>query len=234
MHDQGNDRFGKSFVTKTSRLARVLLVTASVIALCGGSATAVPLKPVTHSNRQDPLHILYSQNSNDGGVAINSQNYTSGSSFDNDQAADDFVIPRGQVWRIREVDVVGAYIAGSGPATSENVTFYKNKKGVPGDPVTNGMFNELSGTGGPNFALVLPGKGLKLKAGRYWVSVVANEYLRGNGAWGWEVNSGLHGKFAVWKNPYNGFGTGCTTWQAIENCLGQGPDLMFTLRGSVR
>src|ERR1700731_3221642 len=81
-----------------------------------------PANPSTQSRKP----ILYNQNSNDEGIAIVSQNFTSGSSgavFDS-QGADDFVVPAGHKWTVGEVDVTGVYSNGKGPASSENVFFF--------------------------------------------------------------------------------------------------------------
>jgi hypothetical protein len=215
----------------------MLLTAASIVALSFASpAAARPFAPF--SGKARPFRAvaasktLYGQNSKDTGNHVNSQNFTGGTSTYTDAAADDFVVPRGQTWRITEVDVTGVYFNAYGPAASENVTFYRDKRGKPGDPVARGNFANLNGTGGPDFILTLPGKGLKLRAGKYWVSVVANlEFYEGGGEWGWEANSVQHGKLAMWENPFNGFGTGCTTWGPVESCLDSGPDLMFDLRG---
>ena len=214
----------------------ILLTAASVIALCAGGvlAAGLPLRSFSNANPFNDPHgakLLYNQNSNDEGNAINSQNFSRTFSTYNDQAADDFVIPKAQTWKIREVDVTGVYFSGSGPATSENVVFYQDNNGMPGNPVTKGTFDSLKGSGGPNFTIILPGKGLKLNAGHYWVSVVANVDYVNAGEWGWEVNSVQHGNQAMWQNPNRGLG-GCRTWGTIENCLGFGPDLMFDLRGT--
>jgi hypothetical protein len=177
---------------------------------------------------------LYNQNSNDAGDFVSSQNFTSGSTQFDAQGADDFVIPKGRAWEITEVDVSGVYFVGHGPATSENVIFYRNRRGKPGSPVKNGVFANLNGTGGPNFALVLPGRGIKLKPGRYWVSVVENADEFYQGAWGWEVNSTLHGEQAMWQNPGGYYGE-CNTWEPIDSCYDlKGPDLMFELKGKIR
>ena len=219
----------------------VLSVTVSVFVLCAGSASGSEHRTIENWGNDSAFsilkgaHVLYNQNSDDAGVSVNSQNYTSGSSRYDDQGADDFVVPKSKNWTITEVDVTGVYYQGSGPATSENVIFYKDKKGIPGDPVAKGTFNGLGGTGGPDFALVLPGKGLTIKPGRYWVSVIANMsfYPEGN-QWGWEVNPVRHGKQAMWRNPQGGFGS-CTTWGTIERCAdSSGPDFMFALRGSAK
>ena len=212
------------FMNKT-----ILLTAASVIALNAGNTFAgTPARPIS-----DKVNILWNQNSNDAGTSINSQNYTTSYTSNSDQAADDFVIPTGTKWTIREVDVTGAYYKGSGPASSENVMFYKNSSGKPGKPVRNGTFNNLNGGMGPSFSIKLPGKGITLKGGHYWVSVVANEVFIVAGLWGWEVNGVLHGDRAMWQNPGGGFAR-CYSWAPIEQCIGSGPDLMFELRGNAK
>src|SRR5207248_750267 len=132
------------------------------------------------------------------------------------------------------VDVTGEFDDGSGPATSENVVFYKNKNGMPGDPVTNGTFTNLNGTSGPSFAIVLPGRGIRLKPGRYWVSVIANMDFYAQGLWGWEASTVEQGHPAMWQNPGGGWGI-CLNWNTIEYCQGSsGPDFMFELKGKSR
>ncbi|HEY3779299.1 MAG TPA: hypothetical protein VGL35_14705 [Rhizomicrobium sp.] len=218
----------------------VLLLGVSVLALCASGAFAggPPLAPL--SAKAVSLLIergsrtLYNQNSDDADIAIASQNLTSGVSTSYDaQGADDFLIPKGQTWRISEIDVTGQYFSGFGPANSENLIFYKDRRGMPGRPVRNGTFNDLKGSGGPDFSIVLPGKGVKLQAGRYWVSVIANIDFQSEGLWGWEVNTKQHGKQAMWQNPSGKDGT-CRTWGTLEDCTGYGPDFMFSLRGKVR
>jgi hypothetical protein len=221
-------------VTKT-----VLLAAASIIVLCAG-ASASGVSSVTNSGQSASVvtlkqaKLLWNQNSNDANSQVDSQNFTGGSSSSfSCQGADDFVIPKGRTWAVTEVDVTGKYFNGSGPATSENIVFYKDTwKGMPGKPVRNGAFTNLNGIGGPDFAMVLPGKGLKLKAGHYWVSVIANVSFNVAGEWGWEVNGVQHGDQAMWQNPGGAFHV-CQTWGTIEGCANtQGPDFMFDLRGT--
>jgi hypothetical protein len=186
----------------------VLLLGASLFALCANGAFATGSTPIALSAKslswlgKGGAKTLYNQNSDNAHTAITSENETGGfsSSYD-DQGADDFVVPKGQTWTVTEDDVTGQYFESTGPANSENVFFYKDRKGMPGKPVRNGAFENLNGGGGPDFAVKLPGKGLKLKAGRYWVSVVANMYVPDEGLWAWEVSSRQHGKPAMWQNP---------------------------------
>lgn len=217
----------------------LLLTAASVIALCPGGVVAFGAGAATSSAR---LHafptpksakLLWNQNADYAGEAIGSQNFTGGSSSAfNAQGADDFVVPKGKTWKITEIDVGGLYFEGSGPAASENVIFYKDKQGEPDKPVRSGVYTNLVGTNGPNFSIVLPGEGLKLKSGHYWLSVIANiDFLTG-GDWGWNANTKQRGYQAMWQNPNGGWGI-CPTWGTIEDCAGSpGPDFMFDLKGT--
>lgn len=199
----------------------LLLAAASVIALTIGNAMAAsPHKQV-----------LYSQNSNPSFAYVNSQNDTGGQTAYDDQGVDDFIVPSGTTWKITEVDVTGCCAYTS--SITENVYFYKDKNGVPGKLVRHGSFLNLSGQGSPSFAMSL-GKGVKLIAGHYWVSVVANcDYETGCG-WGWGETSTINNDAALWQNPGNGHGSGCTTWTILETCFGSAyaGDFMFELQGT--
>ena len=212
----------------------MLLTTVSIIAV---SAVVTPfvLSDLAwgHSHPFQPIRVLYNQNSNDSGTFVNSQNFSSTTYYD-DQGADDFVVPQGRTWKVKEVDVTGVYFNGSGSANSVNVIFYKNDHGAPGAPLKNGTFNNLNAATGPNFLLQLPGTGVKLRAGRYWVSVVANSDWPSEPTWGWEVNSVQHGHEAMWRNPGGGLNPYCENWGMVENCVSTGPDYMFVLRGHSR
>jgi hypothetical protein len=178
--------------------------------------------------------VLYNQNSNPGGLVLLSQNFTSGTySSYSSQAADDFVVPKNHQWTVSEVDVTGLY-DGSGPATSEDVYFYADNEGMPGSIVNGGSFSNLKGSDNyGSFSINLGKKGVKLKAGTYWVSVVANcGYTTGCGLWLWEktINS-IQNSPAMWQNPSGGAGF-CPTWGSLNECWGtQNSDLTFDLQG---
>lgn len=212
----------------------ILLATVSCVSFCLSDTSAraqtcwtectfAPIRDAT---------LLYDQNNNYAGQYISSQNYTSGTfSSYNNQAADDFVVPNGSTWRILEVDVSGTYFNGSGPAASETVIFYKNYRGAPGRVI--GTFSNLNGsTDAGNFSISMPGKGIRLRSGKYWVSVIVNMNYQAYGQWGWNVNALQNGKQAMWQNPGGGFGY-CSTWCTIESLGFSGPDLMFALKGRI-
>jgi hypothetical protein len=225
----------------------VLLASAAALALSIGGASAHPApalhgkatasSKVVHWNKgvNRAASVLYDQNDDSQGYADVSQNFESSLDAYDAQAADDFVVPKGATWKVTEVDVSGLYFNGSGPANSLHVQFYKNKKGKPsGSPVADLDGLSYTDVGFGSFVIDLGKKGVKLKKGKYFVSVQANLNFSGGGEWGWSTRVDQAGKApAQWQNPGDGFGTGCTTWAEEQTCLGGigGIDHMFTLRG---
>lgn len=228
----------------------VLMASVAALALCvGGTAFAAGQQhPVMHAKNTHAkaqfktanraLTVLYDQNSDAEGYSDVSQNFESSLDAYDAQGSDDFTVPDGATWKITEVDVSGLYFKGSGPASgvasSENVFFYKAaKKGGPKKIVAefDNVVGDDDGTG--NFVINLGKKGAKLKAGNYYVSVQANMDFGTAGEWGWSTRNTQVGNPALWQDPGDGFGTGCTTWSDEQDCLGDlgGPDHMFTLRG---
>jgi hypothetical protein len=224
-----------AFMTKTA-----LLISAAALAISAGSAFAAQSPVLTsrgfdvHATRltipNAGLATLYAQNDHDGGVAVVSQMFQSSFPTYNPQGADDFVVPSGSVWKVKEVDVTGAYFNGVGPAASENVYFYREGKDqLPGKQI-RAIMSVVGADNGGSFVIKIPT--VRLKAGAYWVSVQANCNFNSCGEWGWEVRSLQSNNLAAWRDPSPG-GLGCgQTWQTMESCLNEGPDLMFALKGS--
>jgi hypothetical protein len=78
-------------------------------------------------------------------------------------------------------------------------------------------------------------KGVKLKSGHYWVSVYADmNFDGGAGQWGWGISLTVNNDDAMWENPNNGFGSGCTTWGTLGACIGYSGDFMFDLQGNAK
>jgi hypothetical protein len=145
-------------------------------------------------------------------------------------AADDFTVPGGHVWKVHKVIVTGVYFNGFGPAVSENVVFYTNAGGLP-----NEVKKEYVGLVGVDtfgsFEITLPTPatfpgGSPFGSGKtYWLSVQANLDFLVGGQWGWEGSLNSVGFDGVWRNPADGFATGCTSYTRELDCIqaGQGP-----------
>jgi hypothetical protein len=192
----------------------ILFASASALVLTFATASAAGSFSGQRVQSPKGTTMLYNQNSNGTGEAVTSD-------VGEAQAADDFVVPDGATWTITEVDVTGQFFNGSGPAGYENVVFYKDKGLYPGKALKKGTFNNIKGAeSGGNFAITLPGKGLKLEPGHYWVSVIPYcDFATGCGEWGWELSSVQNGNQAVSRS------TG-SKW------IIAGPGLMFDLQGT--
>ena len=227
-------------MTKTA-----LLASAAAVALSAGNALAASPLAVGHGTPQrvisaTPSATLYDQTSNVLGGALGSQNFGGTATLYDDQGADDFTVPAGAKWKIKEVDIPGVNY-GSHAASSLNVIFYKDKAGLPGKVASecdNQSSSGYNGSGGYaikiNGATCTGGVGPKLKGGAggktYWVSVVANQQFSTDSQWFWSMNGTIHGNDAQWQNPGGGFGI-CPTWCGTVNVVGYTADFAFTLKG---
>ncbi|HEX4158888.1 MAG TPA: hypothetical protein VHY79_10460 [Rhizomicrobium sp.] len=232
----------------------VLLTTAAALALCvAGAAQAAPgmhaagargtTHPVVHHAPPKGAKTLYDQNSSDGTYGFFSQTLSSYPQYD-EYLADDFTVPKGHSWTVSEVDTTGFYYNGPGPATSVNVLFWNNKKGLPNGKKPAVECDNLTPTGGLDtgaYEITLPKtckaqfKGGK-KGTTYWVTVQANlQGFNTSGYWAWGTDPTVHGNQAsgYWyggsvetDNP-----TCNTSFQTIDFCFGSTVDLSFALLG---
>lgn len=189
----------------------------------------------THDDATAPSEldsILYDQMSGAVGAAgaIMSQDFeTARASYDS-LAADDFVVPASG-WRITSVEVDGQY-NNQGPAASFHVSFYTNGGGQPGALVASRLTQPYTGTAGD--AAISFTSPVVLSGGTYWIAVQARQDEVPNGWWFWGNRNVATNNSAVWRNPGNGWGTGCTSWGNKLSCLPglAGPDQLFRLKGS--
>ncbi len=169
-------------------------------------------------------------------INIGSQDFEPAMDTFDDQAADDFVLPTlppNNFFYITGVRVMGEYSKGGGPASSFNVSFYANLPGHLPGAVIDSRFN-LPYTGTPpdfTINLITP-LGL-VGPGTYWVSVQAVQDFNPNGQWFWHNRTVQSNAGAVWQNPGDGYGTGCTNWNRKNACMPDQvwPDQVFEILG---
>ena len=178
--------------------------------------------------------MLYDQYDNDSGVGIVAQNFEPSFDIYDSEQGDDFVVPSGQTWNIDQLDIAGVYFNGTGPAASINVVIYNDAGGSPGSVVANLPNLSYTDTSGGLGSYSIPLSGVSLTAGTYWVAVQPNMDFSSGGEWGWEGRTVQANSGGVWRNPGDGFGTGCTDWTNKETCIvaGEGPDQLFRLSGT--
>jgi VWFA-related protein len=178
--------------------------------------------------------LLWNQTDRPGDTVISSENrLDAGGGAGSTEAADDFVVPTKKVWLLQGVDVLGAYYGSGarGPAQSVNVFVYQDRNGLPGS-LQCGQRNlrPRAGLGNGSFEIELP-SACRLPAGRYWITVQANQNFSTSGQWGWVERTAVREKGSVWRNPGDGYGTGCSDWTRRANCGLGGGDFLFRLRG---
>lgn len=156
----------------------------------------------------------YVQGSANGGGLV-SQNFEAKFDDFDSRAADDFRLKT--PCAVQQVTVKGDYFNGSGPADSINVIIYRDSGGLPGailKQFADRSYTDPSGTG--NFSITLPKT--VLQPGLYWLSVRANMDYDSAGEWEWLTNYNLHFNVPVWRNPGDGFGTGCIDYGSVFDC----------------
>jgi hypothetical protein len=220
------------FFTTLTAVAFALAMVAAPATGADARSSAKPTAAAKGRGTFRPTRVagtIYSQLENDNGVSVVSQHFdTKFLSFDS-QGADDFTIVRRAV--VKHVVVDGLYFRGTGPANSIHVTFYKDAARAPGtvvQDVPHAPYTDITGKG--TFRVTLPK--FTLKAGTYWLSVFVNMPFR-LGEWGWSTNNTVRHKGSRWRNPGDGFATGCTSWEKTTACIlaGEGGDFAFAILG---
>ena len=211
-----------------------------LILLCALPASAVLQKSASGTGVLPDApegSLLYDQNDNPQGNGASSQNFEAALNGYDTFAADDFVVTDA-AWDITGVNTAGVYFNGLGPMGSVNVTFYANSPGG-GDPDLPGAVEctysgIVPGDAAGSLTITLPAT-CSLAAGTHWVEVQANMDFAVGGQWAWSTRTVQSGSESVWRNPGNGFGTGCVAYAPLTVCIpvGLGPDFMFQIEGTV-
>jgi len=221
----------------------VLLFSFLAVVFCLPRMSSANGVPIMRDNDPAPLippvppNVLWNQFNNVSDSDISSQDFVDGDgTFDiyDTRAADDFEIPRGDIWRIERVNVLGIYDDTPDPARSLNIVFYTDNLRRPDQIIQRCNYLQVLPDNilDPNFSTELPSPCI-LRDGKYWVSVQADMLFVPNGQWFWFERDVQDLSAAVWENPGNGFGTGCVVFTPIQSCGGDDGGLAFQLVGEV-
>jgi hypothetical protein len=157
------------------------------------------------------------------GNSLASQNFNTGYEEYDVESADDFTVPKGKSWLIDEVVISFFYWTIPSPTVSLTVKFYTDNGGMPGDLHTefsNIIVNttDLTNTG----AIALPGVA-NLNEGTYWISVVANYGVPGDGGstfqFFWDMLTETNGSIAKIRNPGDVMDIGIEDWTNINSVV---------------
>lgn len=183
--------------------------------------------------------VLYSQLDNPAGNGVPDQDFEASFDAYDSFAADDFVVPGSAVtgWTITSIQTVGT--TGTPGAATVDVTIRQNSVGggdpdLPGAAVCTYVDVVPVDTLG-SFDITLPTPCI-LGPGTYWVELQTGQNFGSNGQHFWSNRSTQTGSEAVWRNPGDGFGSGCTTFAPQTSCNvggGVSPDLLFQISGAL-
>ncbi|HEX9638909.1 MAG TPA: hypothetical protein VGB99_15365 [Acidobacteriota bacterium] len=185
-----------------------------------------------------PGVILYDQFNSASGNGAPDQDFEAALDSYDSEGADDFVVTD-TAWSVVGVNTIGIQSSG-GTATSVDVTFYDNAAGG-GNPDLPGTV-ECSYAGvipleaAGSFTIILPAPCL-LPMGTHWVAIQTNQpFGGGNGQHFWGNRTVQSGSESVWRNPGDGFASGCTSFAPQTSCGvggGTSPDFLFQIVGDV-
>jgi hypothetical protein len=171
--------------------------------------------------------ILHDQLNNDALVSMPNGVSSTKSSIQNQQAADDFVVPAGQAWAVNRVEARAE--PGFGFATSFNVFFYVDAGGVPQEAaefMATGV--PLAAGGSTTQAILDLNAPAYLGAGKHWVSVQGIEASPNE--WLWFNRTIQDGSPAALR----GVGGCPITWKTRTGCgyPAGNPDQVFRVSGT--
>jgi len=178
----------------TCKQARAWLVSVAVLAvlvLPGRSSAAV----------------LYDQTGTANAGCISSSDF--GIANKVAQGADDFTVPTGASWQITKVDTIGGGALTGSPTAA---VFLYGPGPVPGAQIFGESGIPVSGAN--NISILVTGAP-PLSAGTYWLSVQITDPVQ----WTWCAEQAQFGAAAAWRNPGDGFSTGCTAYTPVTSCF---------------
>jgi len=166
---------------------------------------------------------------------ITSQEFGAGNPTFSNMAADDFVVPAGPNAIICQVAIVGSFSTGgfaADPTSDIDMNIYADAGGLPGALVFSETFDPavVDPDNDGNFILDPTAVPVLTAGATYWMSIVADMDFATGGQWFWAGSSDVSDNPAMFQNPGDGFGSGCTTWAPATICLaGTGENLTMDI-----
>lgn len=215
------------------------LVAGTALVLFAGSLTSAAFTAKRASNGTMTVTgaggTLYSQLDDPSGQAFTDQSFEAPYAAYDGTGADDFVVTDALGWDISGVNTPGSQtVAGTNPFFV-NQAFYADGGGAPGAVLDNCDFpanTDFASAGDGDLATNVD---CNAPAGLTWVSQTVREDFNPFGQHFWATRLSALNSPAVWKNPGNGFGSGCIDWApANAVCGAAGADMLFELLGTPR
>lgn len=208
-------------------------IAAAIFAVSGASAANLQNGAV---NAAQPIltapngtTVLFDQTANPSTNGTPVQNFSSSYDAYDNEAADDFVVPASG-WTISTINMATSLTTAFTGAASTAVNFYPDVAGAPGttaacsSPVSPSVVTAAS-------TVVTLSTPCSLAAGTYWVAVSVDFNFAAQGQIYWSNQVTGTGNPNLWRNPGDGFASGCTDWGTLAACgVGGGVDTGYTFQ----
>jgi hypothetical protein len=211
--------------TRRGLRIRIALTATATVAVLGPAAAA-------------RAEVLYDSTPSTFGIHPTVQDFEASLDESDAVAADDFTVPAGQTWTLQRAFVDGRQPPPPGPNTTDTVNvalFASAGTLAAASPIYSMQLSGVPGTVYPDFTLDLPGVQV-LGPGTYWFGAQAVMDFDSNVAnvWFWGSVATQRGNKAAYRNPGDGFGSGCTAFAVMNTCVDNvtNPDLSFRLEGT--
>jgi hypothetical protein len=183
--------------------------------------------------------VLFDSTPSPPGFSAASQDFEAALNANDAQVADDFTVPPGQTWTIQRAFIDGKMAIPVGPGTSNtiNIALFQNAGTLPAAVDTyEQQLTADPDTAFPDFTVDLPGFPA-LSAGTYWLGAqVVLDFEAGSvdNLWLWGSIGTARGNKAAYRNPGDGFNSGCTSFGVMNECVTNvsNPDVAFRLEGT--
>lgn len=128
----------------------------------------------------------------------------------------------------RRCNVTSVYVNGINDAIADRIIIwiYKNTADdLPSRPGTS-KCSAVRRAPGPDF--LVPVSDCSLKKGHYWLAVQVDQ-LCCSDYWEWATTNSRIGLRDAWRNPGDGWETGCTEWATNDTCHDLAYDYLFSI-----
>lgn len=181
-----------------------------------------------------PNIVLYDQTSNGSGNGAPDQEFEAAFAAYSSEGADDFEVTFPSGWDVNEVAVIGTQTIAGVPAAI-NVNFYPDNGGVPDATAVCSYPGLTSFVGNESITTTLPAP-CSLAPGFYWMAhqTVQDFGTAGQHFWSNVGTANTLNSPGVWRNPGDGFASGCTTFTQQSVCGvggGASDDFLFQIIG---
>jgi len=177
--------------------------------------------------------VLYDQTDNAGANGAPDQDFEASFDAYDAEGADDFNVDWPDGWVIQQVNTVGTTGTPGGALVDVNV--YSDNSGTPLGGSMVCSYNDVTPTTDNLGALTvdLP-TDCNVPTGVHWLAIQVNQNFGTFGQHFWSNRTTQTGNAGHWRNPGDGFATGCLDWTPMTTCgVGGGvnPDFLFSIVG---